>query len=123
MINQRFASVDEYIESFPADVQVILQEVRRTIREVVPAAVETISYHIPTVMLDGVMLLCFAGWKHHVSVYPAHTGNDEFERELAPYRSGRSTLKFPIRESIPYDIIGRLAALRVEERRDRETSN
>ena len=117
MINQRFASVDEYIESFPADVQVILQQVRRTIREVVPAAVETITYHIPTVMLDGVMLLCFAGWKHHVSLYPAPAGDDEFGSQIAPYRSAKSTLKFPIRDPLPYDLIARVATFRVRERR------
>jgi uncharacterized protein YdhG (YjbR/CyaY superfamily) len=74
-------------------------------------------------MLDGVMLLYFAGWKHHVSIYPAPAGNDQLEQELAPYRSAKSTLKFPIREPVPYDLIGRVAALRLEERRDRQTSH
>jgi uncharacterized protein YdhG (YjbR/CyaY superfamily) len=122
-MNQRFASVDEYIDSFPADVQAVLQQVRRTIRQAVATSEETISYHIPTIMLDGVMLLYFAGWKHHVSIYPAPAGNDQLEQELAPYRSAKSTLKFPIREPVPYDLIGRVAALRLEERRDRQTSH
>jgi uncharacterized protein YdhG (YjbR/CyaY superfamily) len=123
VIHQRFASVDDYIDSFPADVQAVLQLVRRTIRQAVPTSEETISYHIPTMMLDGVMLLYFAGWKHHVSIYPAPAGTDQLERELAPYRSAKSTLKFPIREPVPYDLIGRVAARRLEERRDRKTSN
>jgi uncharacterized protein YdhG (YjbR/CyaY superfamily) len=123
VIQQRFVSVDEYIESFPADVQAVLQRVRRTIREALPDAEETISYHLPTFTLDGVVVVHFAGWKNHVSVYPAPTGNDDFAQELAPYRSAKSTLKFPIREPVPYDLIGQVASRRVEERRDRESSN
>jgi uncharacterized protein YdhG (YjbR/CyaY superfamily) len=123
VIQQRFVSVDEYIESFPADVQAVLRRVRRTIREAVPDAEETISYHLPTFTLDGVVVVYFAGWKNHVSVYPAPTGNDDLQRELAPYRSAKSTLKFPIREPVPYDLIGQVAARRVEERRDRDSSN
>jgi uncharacterized protein YdhG (YjbR/CyaY superfamily) len=116
VVSHKFASVDEYIRSFPADVQAILEEVRRTIRRAVPTAQETISYQIPTVTLDGSSLLYFAGWKHHISLYPAPTGDEAFERELAPYRSAKSTLKFAVRKPIPYDLIERVVAQRVEER-------
>jgi uncharacterized protein YdhG (YjbR/CyaY superfamily) len=114
VVNQRFASVDDYIGSFPADVQAILEEVRRTIRRVVPSAGETISYQIPTITLEGIPLLYFAGWKHHVSLYPAPTGDEAFERELAPYRSAKSTVKFALGKPVPHNLIERLVALRLE---------
>jgi uncharacterized protein YdhG (YjbR/CyaY superfamily) len=82
----------------------------------VPTARETISYQIPTVTLDGSLLLYFAGWKHHISLCPAPIGDDAFERDLAPYRSAKSTLKFPVRQPIPYDLIARVVAQRVEQR-------
>jgi hypothetical protein len=53
----KFATVDDYISSFPQDVQIVLEEVRRTIHSAVPGAAETISYQIPTITLDGKYLV------------------------------------------------------------------
>jgi uncharacterized protein YdhG (YjbR/CyaY superfamily) len=109
-------TIDDYIASFPADVQAILQEVRRIIRNAVPAADETISYGIPTFTFDGRYLVYFAGWKRHISVYPVPTGDATFEREIDPFRAGKGTLKFPLDKPIPYDLIERVTALLVQER-------
>jgi uncharacterized protein YdhG (YjbR/CyaY superfamily) len=113
---EKFVTVDGYIDSFPQDVQSVLREVRSTILKVVPAAGETISYQIPTVMLDGRSLVYFAAWKHHVSLYPIPPGDEAFERELAPYRASKGTVRFPLGEPLPYDLIERLLALLVEQR-------
>ena len=110
------AAVDDYISSFPSDVQAVLTEVRRTIRSVVPEAEETISYQIPTFIVNGRHLVYFAGWKKHVSVYPLPAGDAECDREVAPYRAGKGTAKFPLSRPVPYDLIGRLVAHLVEER-------
>lgn len=111
-----FATIDDYVGSFPDDVRVILEELRRTIRQVVPAAHEAISYRIPAVTLDGRHLVYFAGWKRHVSLYPLPQVDEVLARELAPYRAGKGTARFPIGEPVPYDLIGRLIALLVEQR-------
>ncbi|MFC4605810.1 iron chaperone [Rhodococcus kronopolitis] len=111
-----FSTVDEYIASFPDDVRPVLQEIRRTVHAVVPGAEETISYKIPAITLGGRHLVYFAGWKRHVSVYPLPSGDTEFERRLAAYRSGTGTAKFPLGEPIPYDLIGQLVGLLVEQR-------
>ncbi|MGH3345119.1 MAG: iron chaperone [Carbonactinosporaceae bacterium] len=113
---EKFASIDDYISSFPEDVQIALEEVRRTIRKVVLTAGETISYQIPAVTLDGRYLVYFAAWKHHVSLYPIPAGDEAFEREIAPYKAGKGTLRFPLREPIPHDLIERVVALLVKER-------
>jgi uncharacterized protein YdhG (YjbR/CyaY superfamily) len=89
-----FATIDDYIGSFPEDVQDVLEQVRRTIRKVVPAGEETISYQIPTITLDGTYLVYFAGWKNHISLYPIPTDDESLERRRAPYQSGKGTLKF-----------------------------
>jgi uncharacterized protein YdhG (YjbR/CyaY superfamily) len=65
MPKTKFNSVDEYIATFPEDVQAILQRVRRTIRKAVPTADETISYDIPTYKVRGARVIYFAGWKEH----------------------------------------------------------
>jgi uncharacterized protein YdhG (YjbR/CyaY superfamily) len=111
MADQKFASVDDYIGSFPPGVQLILGQVRQAIHAAVPTAGETISYHIPTITLGGKPLLYFAGWKHHISLYPAPGGDDALERLLSPYRAEKSTLKFRLSKPVPYDLIGQVATL------------
>jgi uncharacterized protein YdhG (YjbR/CyaY superfamily) len=104
-----FASVDDYIASFPDDVQAVLGNIRRAILGAVPGAGEAISYRIAAITLDGFPVLYFAGWKHHVSVYPVPAADAELERALAPYRSARSTLKFPLSQPVPYGLIAAVA--------------
>ena len=67
LVAEQFATVDEYLASFPDDVEAVLQELRRTIRGAVPDAGEKISYRIPAMTLDGKVLVYFAGWKDYVS--------------------------------------------------------
>lgn len=114
-----FNSVDEYIASFPVDVQGTLQEIRRRCSAAVPGSGEVISYGIPTITLDGKYVVYFAGWAHHISVYPVPAGDADFEAEIAPYRSAKGTLKFPLDKPIPYEIIEKTAALLAAERRGR----
>ena len=116
MADQEFGSVEEYIGSFPAGVQPILEQVRRAILDAVPGAAETISYHIPTITLGGRPLLYFAGWQRHISLYPAPAGDEALERRLGPYRAARSTLKFPLSQPVPYDLIAQVAKLSLRQR-------
>lgn len=116
MAENKFTSVDQYIGSFPPDVQEVLQEVRRTIRGVVPDAGEKISYQIPTITLDGKALLYFSGWKEHIALYPIPPVDDALAQEIEPYRSGKGTLKFPLKKPIPYDVITRLTQAFVASR-------
>ena len=113
---QPFASIDDYIGSFPQEVRPILEQVRLTIRAAAPGVAETISYDMPTMTLDGRYLVYFAGWKSHISVYPAPAGDDGFERQIAPYRASKGTLKFPLRKPIPDELIAQVVRLLVEQR-------
>ena len=106
-----FASVDEYISTFPDEVQTTLERVRRAAHEAVPGAGEMISYNMPALTWNGRPFMNFAGWKNHLSIYPAPDGDESFERDIAPYRAERSTLRFPLRQPIPYELIGRVAIL------------
>jgi uncharacterized protein YdhG (YjbR/CyaY superfamily) len=114
----RFASIDDYIRSFPADVQILLEQVRRAIRNAAPAAEEAISYQMPTITLNGRRLVHFAAWKHHIGLYPVPAADEALERELAPYRAAKGTARFPLREPVPYDLIERLVTLLVQQQVD-----
>jgi uncharacterized protein YdhG (YjbR/CyaY superfamily) len=106
-----FATVDDYIASFPPDVEEVLQQVRRTLHGAVPDAGEAISYDIAALTRDGRTVVHFAGWKRHVSLYPLPAGDVAFEEQIAPYRSGASTAKFRLDRPIPWDLVARIGEL------------
>jgi uncharacterized protein YdhG (YjbR/CyaY superfamily) len=100
--------IDEYISGFPTDVQNVLKKIRSTIRKAAPKAVESISYQIPTYKLNGEVLIYFAGFAKHISVYPAPREAKEFKKELAGYKGGKGTVQFPLDRPIDYDLIARI---------------
>jgi uncharacterized protein YdhG (YjbR/CyaY superfamily) len=115
-VPEQFTTIDDYITTFPDEVQVILNEIRRRMHHAAPGAEETIRYRMPTIQLDGQSLVHFAAWKKHIALYPKPTGDEAFERDLAPYATEKATLQFPLSQSIPYDLIERVTALLVEQR-------
>jgi uncharacterized protein YdhG (YjbR/CyaY superfamily) len=104
-VGQQPESVDDYISTFPPEVQTVLQDVRRTIHAAAPEAKESISYQIPTFSIDGRPVVYLAGWKKHLSIYPLPELDEELEPQLAPYLSGKGTAKFPLGKPIPYELI------------------
>ncbi|SDL34764.1 iron chaperone [Arthrobacter sp. ok362] len=107
---QHFESVEEYIASFPAEEQEMLQEIRRRCHAAIPGSGEMISYGIPTITLGDKCVVYFAGWAHHISVYPVPDNDESLGEELAPYRAAKGTLKFPLRKPVPFELIGKVAA-------------
>ena len=109
-----FASIDEYIATFPEPVQVKLQEMRAAIKAAAPEATEKISYQMPTFDLKG-NLVHFAAFKSHIGFYPTPSGTEAFKEELAKYASGKGSIQFPLNEPLPLDLIDRIVKLRVAE--------
>jgi uncharacterized protein YdhG (YjbR/CyaY superfamily) len=102
MIDKKpFTTVDEYIRTFPDDTQAFLEKMRRAIQKAAPGAVETISYGIPTFDLNGKHLVFFAGWKHHISLYPIPAGDAAFQQQIAHYKRAKGTIQFPFDKPIP----------------------
>jgi uncharacterized protein YdhG (YjbR/CyaY superfamily) len=112
----QFTTIDEYISTFPADIQAILEKIRQTIHETVPEATETIRYGIPTFDLNGWHLVFFAGWKQSLSLYPLPAGDAAFQQKIAPYKKEKSTLRFPLEKPLPYDFVGESVSLLKQEK-------
>lgn len=119
----RFSSIDEYIESFPEDIQEIMNQLRQTIKAAVPDAGEKISYNMPTFTLNGKYLVYFAGWKNHIAFYGAPKGNSEFSEDLSAYESGQGTLQFPYKKPMPLDLITKIVKFRAAENREKTGRN
>lgn len=111
---KKVSTIDEYIQDFPKDVQLILEKVRKTIHEAAPDATEAISYGLATFKLNG-NLVHFGGFEKHIGFYPAPNGIEAFKKELGKYQSGKGTLQFPINEPIPYDLISKVVKYRVQQ--------
>ncbi len=110
-------TIDDYIGGFPQDVQAILQKIRLTIRQAAPDAQETLKYHMPTFILKG-NLVYFAAFKNHIGFYPPAGGPEELKREISAYEGPKGSLKFPLDQPIPFDLISRIVKFRVKENLD-----
>jgi uncharacterized protein YdhG (YjbR/CyaY superfamily) len=111
-----FRSVDEYIAAQPEASQKALRLLRSTIRKAAPRAEETISYKMPAYKLKGEPLFFFAGWRQHCSIYPASaTIVAAFAEEIAPYFDRKSTLRFPLKQGVPVQLLERIVRFRVGE--------
>lgn len=113
---KRFESVEEYVASFPPEVQERLRAMREIVRAAAPGAAESISHGMPTYRLDGRAVVHFAAWTHYISVYPTPEGDAAFEKELEPYRATRSTARLPHDRPLPLDLVTRIVELLVARR-------
>jgi uncharacterized protein YdhG (YjbR/CyaY superfamily) len=104
------ATVDAYIAACPAAVQAILAEIRRRILLGAPAATEKISYGIPAFTVRPKARIYVGAWREHIGIYPVPAGDEALERDLAPFRAAKGTLRFPLSEPFPYDLLDRLVA-------------
>jgi uncharacterized protein YdhG (YjbR/CyaY superfamily) len=110
--------IDEYIASFPKDIQEILEKLRATIRKAAPDAEEIINYQIPTFTLKG-NLVHFAAFKKHIGFYPTPKGIEVFKKELSAYEGAKGSVKFPLDKPIPFDLISKIVTYRVKENLER----
>jgi len=116
------ATIDEYIARYPQDVQVILGKIRAVIHEAAPEAVERISYQMPCFYQNG-NLVWFGAHTNHIGFYPTGSGVEAFKDELAAYRWAKGTLRFPLDEPIPYELISKIVKFRVAENLKKKGAN
>lgn len=109
-----FRSIDEYIATFPEDIQALLEAVRATIKAAAPDAKELISYQMPAFAQNG-NLVYFAALKNHIGLYPTSSGIAAFKDELSMYEGSKGAVKFPISQPLPLELIGKIVQFRVSE--------
>lgn len=121
MKRMKAESIDAYIDDFPKNIQQILKQIRTLIRKEAPGAAEKISYGIPCFTMNGKNMVFFAGYKNHVSIYPAPRGVESFEI-LDNYEGGKGTVQFPIEKPLPVSLITKIVKYRVKENQEKAKS-
>ena len=112
------ATIDDYIASCSPAVRPILKKIRATVRMAAPKGTEKISYRMPALFQDGV-LIYFAAFNHHIGLFPPVRGDEKLMRDVARYRGPKGNLKLPLDEPIPYGLIGRIVKARLKEQQAR----
>jgi uncharacterized protein YdhG (YjbR/CyaY superfamily) len=114
-VKSEFATVDDYIGSFPIEVKEILQKLRSIIIEKAPGAAESIAYGMPAYKTFGKPLVYFAAFKNHIGFYATPTGHNYFAPELSVYKQGKGSVQFPVDQAIPFSLIERMVEFRYNE--------
>ena len=112
-------NVDEYIAQAPEEAQRKLQELREVIRTTAPEAEERISYGMPYYYYKG-RLVYFQLWKKHIGLYVPTPVVEEHSSELKEYETTNATIRFPLNEKLPLDLIKKLVEARVRKNDETE---
>jgi len=110
----QYKTIDEYIKTYPTNIQSILEQMRKTIQKAAPEASEAISYQMPAFKLNG-NLVYFAAFKNHIGFYPTSSGIEAFKQELSPYKTSKGAIQFPLDKPLPCDLVEKIVLFRVKE--------
>jgi uncharacterized protein YdhG (YjbR/CyaY superfamily) len=120
-MNTTSKTIEDYYETQPDSTKVLLEEVRKTIRSIIPEVEETISYRIPTFKYYG-NLVHFGGYKNHIGFYPGAAAIETFKHEIEDYTVSKGTIQFQLNEPIPYDLIAKITQYQIQKNTEKALS-
>lgn len=113
-----FKTIEEYIASFPPNIQTLLRQLRAAIHEAAPGAEEAISYQMPAFKQNGV-LVYFAAFKNHIGFFPTAKGIEAFKENLSSYKTSKGTIQFPLDQPLPLDLVKEIVEVRVKQNQEK----
>jgi uncharacterized protein YdhG (YjbR/CyaY superfamily) len=114
-MNTSIKTVNEYIATYPEEVQSILTNIRSLIKDLAPDAVEKIAYGMPAFKTEGKPLIYFAAFSKHIGLYATPTANVRFAEKLQNYTYGKGSIQFPLNKPIPYDLVREIVVFKYTE--------
>jgi uncharacterized protein YdhG (YjbR/CyaY superfamily) len=110
-----FTTVDQYLAAASGRARAALKQIRAAIRSVVPPeATEIISYKIPAFKHKRV-LVWYAAFAEHCSLFPTAAVVAEFKDELKAYSTSKGTIHFPLSKPMPLALIKKMVKARVAQ--------
>lgn len=99
--------IEQYFEKQPAQQKDILLKIRGLILQIVPSAIEVMSYGVPSLKYNNKTII-YASFSNHIGIYPEPETIEFFKTELTHYETSKGTIKFKLTEPIPYELIERI---------------
>jgi len=119
---RKFQTTDEYISAFSGVTQQYLKKMRSVVLAACPNAKELISYNMPAVYQEGV-LVYYAGYKKHIGFYPTGSGIEHFKNKLADYKWSKGAIQFPLDKPLPEQFVIDIVKFRLKENQKRRRRN
>lgn len=117
-VRKKFTTVDEYMASLTGETKKAFKQLRKTIEAAAPEAKQVISYSIAAARIPEGGLIWYAGWKEHLSMYPWNDDMLKAIKGLDKYVASKGTIKFPLKDPIPFDLVTRMVKFRIKQARD-----
>ena len=108
------SDIDAYLATLSPDKRAALQKLRRTIKAAAPDAEECISYRMPAFRSSGRLLVAYAGFTNHCSLFPCGSV-EPFAKELARYETATGTIRFDPKKGLPVSLVRKIVKARVAE--------
>jgi uncharacterized protein YdhG (YjbR/CyaY superfamily) len=118
----RFSTQDEYFSVLPSHLKEPMSQIRLALKDAVPDAQEVISYQMPALRFNGI-LVYYAAFKNHIGYYPTNSGILAFEKELRGYNTGKGSVQFPLDKPMPLDLISEIARFRYFENLEKKKNS
>ena len=106
---------EEYCLDFPEETQIILENLKNFIQNLLPESELCINYEIPTFKMKGKNVIHFGGFKNHIGLYPSSEAIEIFDEKLKKYKTSKGTVQFPLQEDLPFDLIQEIVEFRKEK--------
>lgn len=113
MVN--YKNIDEYINTYPKDIQEKLLLIRRMANDLIPNGIEAIKYGMPTIRVNNKNLIHFAAFKNHIGLYPTPSAILEFKKDLSVYKTSKGAIQFPSDNDLPIKLIEKIIKFRASQ--------
>ena len=109
---KKVETYEEYSLDFPEETQLILENLKIFIQNLLPESTLCINYGIPTFKIEGKNVIHFGGFKNHIGLYPGAEAVKVFEEKLKDYKTSKGAIQFPLKEKLPFDLIKEIVEFR-----------
>ena len=114
MKDTKLLTVDDYIEAIKEKHKKGFLELHQTIVKAAPDAASCMSYGMPAIKSNGIVVY-YANWEKHYAIYPMPSALKAFADQINAFVISKSTIQFPHGKKLPKKLIADIVKFRLEE--------